>query len=291
MADDRKKGKNAAPLPDLYDPVEDEDDGLDESEDKKAGRKKGLFATMRSLLKRAPAPAPAVPTGKQAIEPMQGEEDHWVSLSLEQLLTQDPSALVHIISLRAFRQALGPVWERIATKVLMIAEGTLRQHAGPLAKIQQNGPDVFLIMFNSLSPEAGRRRAFDISVVLGKKLVGAKFQIVGSGGALGIGLVSLPASALLGEDGQLAADALDQAAEAAPQVSDTAEAGVWMETVGKVEIDPNFAPVSRGDKAYKDNTWLKFKVSQPKPEIRLVPIEPPKKKVGEPEWVPIRKDR
>lgn len=291
MADDPRKGKKPAPLPDLYDPLEEIEEQQDERSEKK-GRRKGLFATMKSFLTRSDDGEDQEALKNNApIAPMEGEEDHWVSLSLEQVLAHDPSALLHIISLRTFREAVGAVWDRISPKVLLIAEGTLRQHAPPSTKIQQAGDDMFLLMFPHLSPEAGRRKAFDISVLLGKKLVGAKFQIVGSGGALGIGLVSLPASALLTDDGTLAPDALEDAAAAAPQVSDTADVGVWMETVGKVDIDPTLTPGQRNDPAFKDNKWLKFKVTQPKPEIRLVPIEPPKKKKAEPEWVPITKNR
>jgi hypothetical protein len=206
--------------------VLDDDDipSLDQGQDE-APAKRGLFAAVKSLWNRVAEDDPAIPDG-----PMEGEEDHWVELSLEQLLQNDPDALLHVISLRGFAAALGPMWSKVGPKAMMIAESTVRFQAGSSAQIRLHGQDTFLVLFPHLTPENGRRKAFDISVVLGKKLVGSKFQIVGNGGALGIGLVSLPGSILLDEGGDLSDKVLEEAAEAAPQVSDGVEAGVWLET-------------------------------------------------------------
>ncbi len=272
--------------PDLY---QDDDDDLYEVENVSVveSPKKGLFAAVKSLWKRSVEEDVVIPSG-----PMEGEEDHWVALSLEQLLENDPDTLLHIISLRGFANALGPVWERMATKAMMIAESTVRLHSGSSAEVRQHGDDTFLVLFPHLTPENGRRKAFDVSVLLGKKLVGAKFQIVGGGGALGIGLVSLPGSMLLNDDGGLSDQVLDDAADAAPQVSDTAEAGVWLETEGKVQIDPTLIDGQGKLGPLVAEGWLKFKVKQKKTEIRLVPLEPPKRrKTPDPEWVPIRRDK
>lgn len=282
---DKKMTKKGVTLYDFdeEDAVETEVDAADHHKHPR----KGFFAAIKSFWPR-PETAPSV----GPIEPMDGEEDHWVDLNLEQLLVHEPSALLHIVSLKAFSQAVGPAWERISTKAMMIAEGVLRQQGGPMTKIQQWGNDAFLVIFPHLTPEAGRRRAFDISVAIGKKLVGAKFQILGSGGALGIGLVSVPGRAVMGETGALTPERVHQAVEAAPQVSETMDAGVWLSTVGKAEVSGSLEAGGENSGPQMAEGWLSFKVKQQKPEIRLVPLEPPKhrNRNAEMEWVPIQRE-
>lgn len=264
---------------------DDEIPSFDQQPEESQRGKRGLFAAVKSLWKRGAEDQPEIPDG-----PMEGEEDHWVELSLEQVLENDPDALLHVISLRGFAAALGPMWEKVGPKAMMIAESTVRFQAGSSAQIRLHGKDTFLVLFPHLSPESGRRKAFDISVALGKKLVGSKFQIVGSGGALGIGLVSLPGSILLDEGGDLSDKVLEEASEAAPQVADGVDAGVWLETEGKTQIDPSLLDGDGKADLEAMQGWLKFKVQQQKREIKLVPLEAPKRrKAAEPEWVPIRK--
>jgi hypothetical protein len=58
----------------------------------------------------------------------------------------------------------------------------------------------------------------------------------------------------------------------------------------KPQIDPSLIEGDAKSEAETMDGWLKFKVKQPKREIRLVPLEAPKRrKTAEPEWVPIRK--
>lgn len=258
-------------------------------------KKRGFFAAMRSLISGDDGENAAHDHRSQthhAARPT--DEDHWVSLSLEQLLETDPEALLHIISLKAFRESIGPVWDRVSEKVLLIAEGTLRQHVGGSAKIRQHGKDMFLLFFPHLSADAGRKRAFEVSVALGQKLVGAKFQIIGGPTGLGVGLASLPGNQLLGEDGTLDEGALLLAGDTAEAIADDQGTGGWKAAGPDASAIPTLQQQDRNEPVYGENKWTKLEKKDDKPQagIRLVPLTPPARpKKPEPQWVPISRDK
>ena len=70
------------------------------------------------------------------------EEDHWVHLSLEEILERDADLVVHVVTLEQFRAAVGPTWEKIKDKAILLAEATLRKvagHGNPVRAIGKEG--------------------------------------------------------------------------------------------------------------------------------------------------------
>lgn len=245
----------------------------------------GLWSSMRRLFTR-----PEAAEERPASGPMEGEEDHWVSLTLDELLKQQPDLDIHVVSLRQFRAAIGPTWQRVAPKVMLIGDATLRRAAGPGNPVRQQGDDLFLMAFPRLRPEEGYRRAAAAAIDLGKRLVGARFSIVGGGDIPALCLGSLKAGELVDEDGRLDPVALAAAGEATRPV-DLGDAGA---AAADGDDDPAAGPVlrplERDGTAKGDHVWRRLEHRKQHVDMRLVPIEAPeKKKSAEPEWVPIQK--
>lgn len=248
---------------------------------------RGLWSSMRRLFTRPEAAAEDAP----ASGPMEGEEDHWVTLTLDELLKQQPDLDVHVVSLRQFRAAIGPTWQRVAPKVMLIADATLRRVAGPGNPVRQQGDELFLMAFPRLRPEDGHRRAATAAIELGKRLVGARFSIVGGGDVPALCLGSLKAGDLVDADGQLDPIALAAAGEATHPV-DLGDAGPTAATGDDDTAQrATLRPLDRDEAAKGDHVWRRLEHRKQQVDMRLVPIEAPekKKKSNEPEWVPIQK--
>lgn len=247
----------------------------------------GMWRRMTSLFRRTEDAAPQVAPP----ESMERDDDHWVPLTLDSLLKAQPDAELHLVTLTQFRVAIGPTWGRIRDKVLILSETVLRRFAGPGNLVQRQGEDVFLLAFPRLGAAEARKRAFAAAVDLGQRLVGARFSVVGDGEAPMLGFASGSGADLLGEDGKLDPAAL-AALAAAAQVVDTGST-TGAPATGRQTTGKGIAAKDEGRAAPDDPNWRRLQRDgvPDKADVRLVPIEPPKrKKAPEPEWVPIRKD-
>ena len=152
---------------------------------------------------------------------MEGEEDHWVHLSLEEVLERDPNLVVHVVTLSQFQAAVGPTWGKIKDKAILLAEATLRKvagHGNPIRAIGKEG--VFLLTFPRLSPAEGLRRAAEAAIAVGQHLVGERFSIVGNGQAPLVCVASMTGHDLLTPAGELALDTIDTLASVAVPISE-----------------------------------------------------------------------
>jgi hypothetical protein len=133
------------------------------------------------------------------------------TLALQDMLTEDEGrfqAKLQVISLVEFREAVGPKWERLSEKVLMIAEGVINLHLGAGNVYGRQGQDFFILLFRTVPHAEGRRRAVQIAQELGTRLVGAQF--VGHETPLALAAEMDLASALF-SDGSLDLDAIEEA--------------------------------------------------------------------------------
>jgi len=242
-------------------------------------RSRGLWAGLRAMFGAAEEepvkPAPARRT----------DEDHWVDLSLDQLLSDDPAMPVHVITLHAYRLSLGAHWAKVESRVLMLAESVVRRvtrHGGVVTQRD----DSFLIVYKPPSRSLGAKYTGEAAIELGQRLVGAKFTVgsVYDEAGPSVGFASVTAAELVGEDGRLDPSRLALVAKAAPTVllGPAATPNAKAASVGS-------SPIS-GVK-HDDAEWQKMQTkSRHNPRIELVPLEAPSKKRADPVWTAIAKD-
>ena len=188
---------------------------------KAGGQPKGLFSSLKSMLGFDSPPPPQPPKPIVRIHKGEGEEDHWVPLSLDEVLERKPDAEIHLITLQQFRIAVGDLWPRISNKAILLADATLRQVAGPGCIMKQMQEENFLLSFPKLAPMEGRRRATAAAIALGQKLVGARFKITGDNEAEpAICMASVKASDLAGPDGRLNPATIDLLAATSRPIGD-----------------------------------------------------------------------
>lgn len=257
--------------------------------DTAAAARPGVWGRLTGLFRGEAEAEPAVPDPDAP-----GEDDHWVPLTLDSLLNSRPDAEVHVVTLKQFRLAIGPTWDRVRPKVVVAAETILARAVGPGNLMMRQGDDVFILGFPTLPPAEARARAFRAAVLLGKRLVGARFSVVGDGDAPPplVGFASGPGADLLDADGTVDATALAAMEDAAAGVEPDATAppagperhaqspGIpnAAETRKPPGAGPDWQPLDRGDPRQKS-------------DVRLVPMDPPRRKIAvDPQWVPIRKD-
>lgn len=201
----------------------------------KAGSQpKGLFTSLKSMFGLDSPPPPQPPKPVVRIHKADGEEEHWVPLSLDEVLERKPDAEIHLITLRQFRVAVGDLWPRISNKAILLADATLRQVAGPGCIMKQSQEENFLLSFPKLQPIEGRRRATAAAIALGQKLVGAKFKITGADDAEpAICMASVRAGDLAGADGRLNFDLVEAAAALSRPVGDPIAGPAEGDSAGK----------------------------------------------------------
>ena len=86
----------------------------------KETRRRGLLGSLRALFGATEEPVKVVTARKT-------ENDHWVDLSRDQLLGDDPTLPVHIVTLHAYRLSLGAQWAKVEGRVMMLAESVVRR--------------------------------------------------------------------------------------------------------------------------------------------------------------------
>lgn len=286
-------------------------------------KKRGLWGSLRGFFSQVATPSStSTDSAPLHIEPMTSDEDHWVDLTLEEILQRKPELEVHLVSLTQFRQAIGDTWDRVGAKAIMLAEATLRKvagHGNPVRVFGEEG--VFLLAFPRLSELEGRRRATEAAIAVGQKLVGARFRIVGNGmSAPLVCLASSKGNNLLDPQGDfkeqtilaMETEATPLAESAAVNDADpTAQAGhdstdLFISMASSDSNDPEWSPIDhetdRHDNeistidtnsklSHYNPKWRTMKHKSRKESIQLIPIDhKTNKKEYFNEWVPIKKD-
>ena len=257
------------------------------------------------------------PDAEELNGPMEGEEDHWVHLSLEEVLKRDPELVVHVVTLAQFRAAVGPAWDKMKDKAILLAEATLRKvagHGNPVRAIGQEG--VFLLTFPRLSPADGLRRAAEAAIAVGQHLVGERFSIVGDGQVPLTCMASTRGGDLLSPLGELTPDTVDALATAAMPISE--KTAIHTEALhniqesttqhvfrisGKENAVPEWVPLPHESTQHhseiteqaspideKNPDWEKQELRREKDDHTFVKIKKDERhKTSENVWVPIRK--
>ena len=104
--------------------------------------------------------------------------DDSVLLSLSNLVRETEtraSGRVQVVSLAEFRAAIGDLWEKYQSRILMIAESTIARMIGKGNTFIPQSEDTWLLLLPGLSEDAAQDRADAIAANIGEKLVGAQF--------------------------------------------------------------------------------------------------------------------
>lgn len=156
----------------------------------------GLWRALRGVLALG-----GKPPKTESARPKGSEDDHWVDITLADLLKSKPDDTIYMISMTDYRIAIGAAWERLADRIIMIAESTIRQSIGPANRCFSEG-ETFLLVFPRLGPAESRLWTEEAAKAVGSKLVGEKFggSPGGSAGAR-IRMGEAKANTLLTTDG------------------------------------------------------------------------------------------
>jgi hypothetical protein len=257
---------------------------------------KGIWSSLKSVFTSEPEPpAPVEPN------PAAAEDEHWVELTLDQLLAAEPDSPAHLISLHAYREALGEHWDKLGPKVMMLAESIIRRLTRYGGMIFQR-EDCFVILFKLPFRPRGPLHVAEAAAELGQRLVGAKFSAGAAGSGPSITVGEIKGSDILGEGGTLDVSKLKTAAAAAPPLA--------LPPPAVEAVAPGAAPPRKKDPEAPASAmpaeWTTIdaeatttqvtmtpiaKKNAAPTEISMVPIQPRKAKRPDPQWVPISKDK
>lgn len=104
--------------------------------------------------------------------------DDSVHLALSNLVQETEtraSGRVQLISLADFRAAIGDLWEKYHSRILIIVESTIARMIGRGNTFISQGDDAWLLLFSRLPEEKVQQRADAIATNIGQKLLGAQF--------------------------------------------------------------------------------------------------------------------
>ncbi len=104
--------------------------------------------------------------------------DDDVTLALSNLVQETEtraSGRVQVISLADFRAAIGELWDKYKSRILIITESTIGRMIGRGNTYIPQGEDAWLLLFPGLPEDRAQQRADAIAATIGEKLVGAQF--------------------------------------------------------------------------------------------------------------------
>lgn len=218
------------------------------------------------FLERLFGSEPAAPKSpRKAAPPAKIAEADFAFLTMDEIIRGGAAALgtkLHIITLRAVKEAIGAEWVRYVRKISLIAESIVRRHLGPKATCGRQDDDTFILSFTRLSDAEGRKIAATVAFDLMRMLVGDRF------GAAGIAVAEVELAEVLDDNRQLNLAALQKAIDAARRI----------EAAPPVEAAPAVPPVAGGADA-------------PQP-VAAAPVPAGeagvRSRAREPQWVPLR---
>ena len=104
--------------------------------------------------------------------------DDDITLTLQNLVRETEtkaSGKVQVISLAAFRESIGELWERYQSRILMIAETSIARRIGRGNTFIALEDDSWLLLFSRTDEPQAQARADAIAAAIGQKLMGARF--------------------------------------------------------------------------------------------------------------------
>jgi len=211
-----------------------------------------LLRPLRRLLSGAPQSAASASTKAATDERL---ADDAFRLAIDTMAKDQSGKFqvkLQIISLVEFREAVGDKWGRLADKVMLIAEGVVKQYLGEGNSSNRQGQDFFVLVFRACSQAEGRRRALLIAQELGTRLLGDQF--VGMSVPLALAAEVTLADAL-NPDNSLNLDVIQAAiGEMRALVADEAPP----------QLSPLVAPPEPAARTAEEPGWRKLEVARPK---------------------------
>jgi hypothetical protein len=143
---------------------------------------KNLMSSLRQSFRRARAWTQHLLAGhadEQEIQPRVYWGDD-VALALSNLAQETEtraSGKVQVITLADFREAVGELWDKYQSRILLIAESTIGRMIGKGNTYIQQGEDAWILLFFGLNESDAQKRADAIAANLGEKLLGAQFSV------------------------------------------------------------------------------------------------------------------
>jgi hypothetical protein len=242
-------------------------------------------ALFRRLFKKPGAAAPA-PKPKAPFR----DDEHLADIYLRQLLPrgeEEEAALpLHVISLRSYRAALGEeVWGSLRGKIMTLSENVLARLTKAGAALTPF-EDYFVVAFKKEAAAKGQLRVLEAAIELGRRLVGARFSIVGGEAARpDVSMASVLAGGLCGEDGRVDRRELDAAVASAVPVE--TDRSFVMDAVRAAEAgDFGFVALTRGPEKKSYGEWKRIERERAERRLTMVAIEPPKRR-PDPVWTAI----
>jgi len=104
--------------------------------------------------------------------------DDDITLTLSNLVQEAEtraSGRVQVISLADFRNAIGDLWEKYQSRILIIVDSTIGRMIGRGNTYIPQGDDGWLLLFPGLAEDKAQQRADAIAAAIGEKLMGARF--------------------------------------------------------------------------------------------------------------------
>jgi len=150
--------------------------------------------------------------------PAAGEPGKWYdgseieSLSMEQILTEgiaEGRDKVFIIALNDFSTAVGDKWNRLKTKVDLIADNAARRHLERGSLYQAIGDGIYLVTVQVSGGADWRAKVFAMAEDLGRRLVGDRFVSLA---AAGVAVAEAEAVLLLDAQGRFDPEAVTRLA-------------------------------------------------------------------------------
>lgn len=87
------------------------------------------------------------------------------------------SGRVQVISLAAFRETVGELWDRYKDKIILIAETSIARRIGRGNTFIAVDDDSWLLLFARSAEDQAQERADAIAAAIGEKLMGARFAL------------------------------------------------------------------------------------------------------------------
>lgn len=170
----------------------------------------GLLSEINSIFSKKPAPKPTSRPKKPEVVENPPEEEKKVKYTevLEEK-TGSFGTFLHVISLFAFKEAVGDKWPRLKGKAALIAHGIIGKYMHGHT-FNQYGEEIFVLIFRDIDREDAKNLALVITDDLGQRLIGVQFET--SGAQLVYGAEIDPATAFDAE-GNLNPEALRQTIE------------------------------------------------------------------------------
>lgn len=192
------------------------------------------FQFLERLFRSESSPPPRQP---QPAAPTQSKiaSADFSFLTMEEIVRSGGALLgtrLHIVTLRAIKEAIGEEWGRYVRKISLIVDSIVRRHLGPKGTCGRQDDDTLIFSFGRLPEAEGRKIAADIAKDLMRVLIGDRF------GSAGVAVAEVAVAEVLDANGQLDLAALERAIDSARRLEGSAPAAAAAEDTAAPEAAP-----------------------------------------------------